>query len=311
VQQFQTIDIYRGADGTYTPERGKLHEHIISKMLEKAALAIPALGEKATLTLIGGRGGAGKSYFSKVVNYNNAIVFDNDIIKSMLPEYRGWNAGLVHEEACDVMATAEEIAMKRGFNIIHIATLKSARSGLKVVIDFSAHGYEIEGYFMHTQPEVSAVNVLSRFFEGGGVDGVDAESTAFRSSLPWLKPEEYRVGGPYVPIKYTVESLTNERNFLDLTPRFRKWSIYNNNAGDFNPRLMAQGQGETVTLLDLEAGPIAVLKPPSPLPVMKLLSRLFRRSMSVCPNPCLNLHPNPCLNLHCLPGFSKTTNCPT
>src|SRR5262249_5195720 len=95
-------------DGTYTPERTAGHNKILNDIFtaEAVARATPPEGQKPTITFLGGRGGSGKSWFTReggAVDAKHAIVLNSDDIKAALPEYRGWNAGQLHEESTDVL----------------------------------------------------------------------------------------------------------------------------------------------------------------------------------------------------------------
>ena len=110
---------FKQADGTYTPEREKVHAEIIRSILtpETVANARPAPGEKPVFTMIGGRGGSGKSWFSgkgQKVDPTRNIVIDNDSFKSKLPGYEGWNAALYHEEASDIFDRLDVMARSLG-----------------------------------------------------------------------------------------------------------------------------------------------------------------------------------------------------
>src|SRR5262245_9446168 len=94
---------YMQEDGSFTPERQKVHEAILKKIFTKEAIeaATPKQGETPTLSIFGGRGGSGKGWFtsSGLVDRSKAIYINSDDMKEALPEYAGWNAAVLHEEA--------------------------------------------------------------------------------------------------------------------------------------------------------------------------------------------------------------------
>jgi hypothetical protein len=119
--RLQTIHQYRisgeGESARYTEEREKLHGRILNQILspDKLRTALPPPGEKPTFMILGGRGGSGKSWFDgKVYDKGKYLVLDADAIKSMLPEFEGWNATDVHEESSDILEQAISIGVRNG-----------------------------------------------------------------------------------------------------------------------------------------------------------------------------------------------------
>src|SRR5690606_24786573 len=113
-----------------------LHRKIAAHFLspERIRAATPPDGVQPTFTLLGGRGGSGKSWFKgKVYDPNKAIVLDADEIKGMLPEYEGWNAHQVHEESSDILEGLLRKARELGLNVVLDGTLKTAKSALDKV----------------------------------------------------------------------------------------------------------------------------------------------------------------------------------
>ena len=128
-----TVDLYRvrGEKNTaeYTPEREKLHIQILEKLIfEDLERYIPPEGEKPTFILLGGRGGSGKSNFEGLVYDDHFIVLDADKIKTMLPEYQGWNAAQLHEESSDILEQALLVCQKNGLNVVVDATMARKRT---------------------------------------------------------------------------------------------------------------------------------------------------------------------------------------
>jgi len=225
----------------WSPTRKKLHKKIVNNIFTKkwdddlkrivdfdvVGAATPAAGESPTLTVLGGRAGAGKSFFTKPRGSTKALldskknfVVDNDAIKDMLPEYKGWNAGHVHEEASELVAQVLEIAKERGMNVVLDATMRGKTGTSTFVKTFQKAGYKVDGYFMHTAPHTSTRRALDRFMKGGKK-------------------------GRYVPLNYVLESTTNEANFDALIAQFRSWGVYDHNVrGTFD--LVAEGVADAL-----------------------------------------------------------------
>jgi predicted ABC-type ATPase len=215
--------IYR-EDGSYdyTPERKAVHEQIVKNIFSDArvAAATPKDGEAPVVTLLGGRGGSGKSWISskgplagKAIEAGGevpegmeggTIVLDADFIKSQLPGYDGWKASKFHEESSDVLDMVDEYARKAGINVTLDATMKSESSIAKRIAAYEEMGYETEGHYMHLPPEEAATRAMARYAKGGKFDG------------------------RFVPPEVILGNVNNEQNFDTFSKRFRKWTVYEN-----------------------------------------------------------------------------------
>ncbi len=206
-------------DGTYTPARQALHQQILEKIFTPAKVkaATPAKGEKPLLSVLGGRGGSGKSWFTgkgKIVDSDKAIYLNSDDIQTELPGQRGWNAALYHEEASDITAKANDIAKNLGLNVIHDATMRTLKGSAARVDEFQKAGYKVNGHYMFLPPQMSTQRGLERFIRGGET-------------------------GRFVPPSYLIGSTTNEKSFDDLKGKLDNWTIHENMGS--SPKLVAQG----------------------------------------------------------------------
>lgn len=205
----QSIYTYKDKSGNllYTKEREQLHKQILNKIMANAKNAKPENGEAPTFTILGGRGGSGKSKLEGLA-YDPAKVIrlDADEIKGMLPEYKGHNAWEVHEESSDIVKRALSIAKQKGLNVVLDGTMSGFKSAEKKIKDFEGAGYNIDGFYMHLPREVSAKRGLGRFM---GKDGTGS--------------------GRYVPLNVMLGMKDNEANFQKLLPHFRKWAMWDNN----------------------------------------------------------------------------------
>lgn len=212
------------ADGTYTPARQALHERILKSIFTDEAVqnATPADGQKPTAIFLGGRGGSGKSWLTGKdgpVDASKAIMLNSDTFKEMLPEYQGWNAALMHDEATDIFNRADEIARGAHLNVIYDATMRTESSSAKRLADLQLAGYDVKGYYMFTAPQEAASRALGRFMRGGK-------------------------NGRYVPLDVILGSTTNERTFDNIKGSFSDWAIYDNNQLGQAPRLVAKKGGK-------------------------------------------------------------------
>lgn len=200
----QTIDVFK-KNGKYDEERDKLHYKIISSILspERIKAATPAEGDAPTFTVLGGRGGSGKSWFEgQVYDPEKCIVLDADHIKGMLPEYEGWNAAQVHEESGDIFDEITTLAGHMGLNVVHDKTMKTAKTTLNDLKKFKDLGYRTEAHYMHLPRQEAAKRAVSRFLG---------------------KTQRY------VPVDVVLSNTKNEATFDEVKGLVDKWSFRDNN----------------------------------------------------------------------------------
>lgn len=240
----ETKKVYHNGK-SYSPERLELHRRILYDgvygfdpdnpstpkfypgLLAKEATdkAKPDAGQDPTFTILGGRGGSGKSSFdgqkfpeAKVYDKDRVLLFDADHIKHMLPEYRGSNAFQVHEESSDLLKQVLDLARKGRLNVVLDGTLKSY-DGAKATVDgFARSGFRVEGHYMHLPRQEAAKRAVGRYLTSKG-DG----------------------SGRYVPVQIILDNDSNEENFMRLLEFFDGWSFRDNNVERGQPpRLIAQ-----------------------------------------------------------------------
>jgi|GEM_PF-3097330 len=209
-------------DGEYTPERQALHKKIIKHILspEKIEAARPADGEPPTFTILGGRGGSGKSWFNgKVFDPSKAIVLDADEIKHMIPEYEGWNAFQVHEESGHLFDALTDMAEGMRLNLVHDATMKTAKKAVALVKRFKDGGSRVEAHYMHLPRQEAAKRAIGRF----------------------LGPT-----GRFVPPDVVLLNTGNEAAFDAVKGMCDKWSFRDNNVSKGQePKLISESGNET------------------------------------------------------------------
>jgi phage-related protein (TIGR01555 family) len=236
---------FKQEDGTYTPERRKLHATILKAIFtpEAIARATPAEGEQATFVILGGRGGSGKSWVTEPerggpVNPAKYIKLDADHLKAMLGnnakgfdpgeafdpswrKYEGWDATLFHEESGDVLEVVQDYAISRGLNVILDGTLK-LESATDRVAKFQDAGYAVDGYYVYAAPETAARRAMSRY-----------------------RTKKGDFSGRFVPPEIIYGNTKNEQNFDKLSSRFRNWEVYDNDEeGIERPRRISGSSDE-------------------------------------------------------------------
>ncbi len=230
-----THQLYRisgeGESARYTPEREKLHGEIMQKLLspDKLRTALPPPGQKPKFIILGGRGGSGKSWFkNNIYDPNTAVILDADEIKSMIPEYKGWNANQVHEESSDILEQMISMCIRDGLNIVLDATMKTANSALAKVFRFKSAGYKTEAHYMHLPKQEAAKRAIGRFM-GSPEKGKEDEFAPFQ--------------GRYVPVTAVLKNTTNEDSFEQVRQFVDEWSFRDNNVkrGE-QPILISEGK---------------------------------------------------------------------
>jgi predicted ABC-type ATPase len=219
----QTIDRHM-KDGAYSEERSKLHQKIFESILgeERINAATPPEGEAPTFTILGGRGGSGKSWFDgKVYDHAKSIVLDADHIKGMLPEYEGWNAAEVHSESSDVLEAIMSAARHLGCNVVLDSTMKTAAGAIQKVEAFKKAGYRTEAHYMHLPRQEAAKRAVSRFLG---------------------KTQRY------VPVEVVLANTSNEASFDQVKGMVDKWSFRDNNVPQGSePKLISESGNDSET----------------------------------------------------------------
>lgn len=163
-----TAERYLDADGRWTPERAALHEKIVSKYLNPKAKTRE--GETPNVILFLGSPGAGKTstLTPEIKDLARFTVVNPDDMKNELPEYNGYNAGLLHEES-DYMADALLLgrAIRERHNIVIDSTGKTWSKYLRIARHFKEMGYRVEAYFVDVDPLVATQRAIKRFISGG------------------------------------------------------------------------------------------------------------------------------------------------
>jgi predicted ABC-type ATPase len=228
------------ADGEWTTERQELHRKIMFDGVvgkdengdevkipgilspERQKAARPQDGDLPTFVLLGGRGGSGKSSLKGLVyDPEQCIVLDADHIKSMLPEYEGWNAAQVHEESGELFDMAAEYSRIMGLNVVLDKTMKTAKSAVSDVHKFKKAGYRTEAHYMHLPRQEAAKRAVKRFLDGG-------ES------------------GRYVPVEIVLSNTGNEDSFDQVKGMCDAWSFHDNNVPRGSKPILISQHGDPI-----------------------------------------------------------------
>lgn len=167
--RFSTVDDQ--GRRSYTPERLRLQDAVIDRMMDRAR-DVPC-DRRALMT--GGIGGAGKSSSLRAmgVNGDEWLTLNNDDIKEemaragMIPKVRGLtpmeSCPLVHEEASDMLARMRRRALDRGMNVIVDGTMSSYGSTSRKIGQLHDAGYEVRAMFVDVSVDTAKRRAFGRY----------------------------------------------------------------------------------------------------------------------------------------------------
>jgi predicted ABC-type ATPase len=165
----RTMDLYSDGKGNYDAERTKLHDSILEKMFGRATPV--AEGETPRMTLTGGLPGSGKSTVLSarreqgLADLEGSVHIDSDWVKEQLPEYEGWNAALIHDEASDIIASAMSRARAEHYSVVYDTTMKTTQETINFVNAAKEAGYSAHVIYVDVPMKMSMRRAISRFMD--------------------------------------------------------------------------------------------------------------------------------------------------
>ena len=161
-----TMDRFRAADGTWTPERQALHDEIVAKHFEGLT---PADG-RPEIMVTGGGPASGKGSVLKGIDAPNHVHIDPDLIKAELPEYqqgvklgRTDAAAFAHEESSYLRDRLAAEAVSRNFNAVIDGTGDNALEKLAgKIASYRAGGARIVANYVTLDTDVAMQRMLAR-----------------------------------------------------------------------------------------------------------------------------------------------------
>jgi len=159
-------------NGRFTAERIKLHQRIINTF-KKDLVCINS--KQPIAILMGGSPASGKSTFlKKYAPYllkSEILKVDADEVRSMLPEYKGWNASQTHIETryiVDTLLSNRTIGIPCKYDIIYDGTMNSVRAYLPLIKLLKELKYKIFIVYIDKVPkEVVIERALKRYKSTG------------------------------------------------------------------------------------------------------------------------------------------------
>lgn len=124
---------YDAATGDYSAERKAVHDKVINTVLTHQLVDgkwVPrttplAAQENPAVIFMVGMSAAGKTTAAQGLNYDNKLLINSDDLKSLLPEWNGANAAVLHEESADLADRLFEIGRLNRYSMVLDSTLKS------------------------------------------------------------------------------------------------------------------------------------------------------------------------------------------
>lgn len=203
--------------GEFTPEREALHRRIINQIMDEAGEQPEREeGQPPIFWATGGLPGSGKSTVmnARGETFNEGTVrIDSDRIKTMLPEYEGWNAGLLHEESSHIVGELMRMAHEQQRDIAYDATLKTTAKAQDLINEVRSAGYSPRVIYVDVPMAMAMERTVNRFLNQGG---------------------------RYVPLQYiATHDAKNIKTLSTLRDEVDYWEHWDN----------SQGYGEMPTLL--------------------------------------------------------------
>jgi len=158
-----TQNEYKMPNGEYTPERKKLHDEIIANFLQ----GVPST-KKPKAILVAGVPGSGKtSTLKELYNLNKYAYINADDIKELIPEYKGYNAPLIHHESTDIEKRLIKKAIKQNKSIMIDKTFKNMSKAKRILSSLKRKGYNIQMIATQLPTHKSIERAHSRFMKTG------------------------------------------------------------------------------------------------------------------------------------------------
>lgn len=234
-----SLEANSDANGDLTPERQHLHERLIKEFLPADTVALP--NTRPQLMMLLGAPGSGKSsagqpYINKMAEKMGIkfAVANSDDVKVALPEYKGWNAGLLHEESAQITeGDPKEVSgedhsivftgMKNRHNLVLDGTGKNGKKYNELATIAGHLGYDVHIIHVATPPYVAVGRAWKRFADEGMKEG--------------------KKGGRYVPPRYAYYAVDHKPDetyeIMKKNPFVKSWHKFTTQNG---PELLEEGQ---------------------------------------------------------------------
>ncbi len=219
---------YDYESGRYTPGRRELHRNIIKEFKEGVVCVERT---QPIAILMGGSPASGKSTFlKKYAPYllkDEILKVDADEIRSMLPEYRGYNATQTHQETKDIVTTLlsdRSIGIPCKFDIIYDGTMNNTKSYIPLIDLLKGLGYRVFIVYIANVPYETVVKrSLERYKRSGRFVPLEVIDDFFSKGTSALEELKKDVDGYMVVDGGTSDYKVIEKGGIEL-PKDRKYS---------------------------------------------------------------------------------------
>lgn len=167
----QTKDGYYNEEThEYAPEREELHQEIVDELFDGVKCVTR---KKPIAVFTGGSPASGKSFFLKNrASYlldKDVFHLDADEIRSMLPEYKGWNANSTHLETQDIVnGILEKLGSQAcRYDFVYDGTMNKAKKYFDLIRKVKEMGYETYIIFMEVPYAEAKKRALERYQRTG------------------------------------------------------------------------------------------------------------------------------------------------
>ena len=148
---------YNTKTGKYSKSRQKLHKEIINEFKDDA---VCIERDEPIAILMGGSPASGKSTFLRsyapFLLKDEILRIDADEVRSMLPEYEGWNADVTHRETKDIVETLlsdKTIGIPCTTDIIYDGTMNNVKRYTPLVKFLKKQGYKVYVVYIDNVPK--------------------------------------------------------------------------------------------------------------------------------------------------------------
>jgi predicted ABC-type ATPase len=196
-QKPSSTDLIFKQNGKYIPSRRRIHEPILSKIVDSVKPIPPPVGHKPVAVFTAGGPGSGKSSMvrkSAEVFGTEMAMIAADEIKKEIPEYsselaRGNEdaAIVVHEESTDLAAEAIERCIEGNKPFLLDSTFKNVPKFQKMIARLKEKGYEVHVLYAHCDEDEAARRAKKRQEQTGRKVDEDVVRSGNRAAKEALK----------------------------------------------------------------------------------------------------------------------------
>jgi predicted kinase len=147
-----------------TPEREVLRQ----RLADDAFLKVKSPQANRQAWVIVGHAGSGKTTIGvPLAAANGAHLLDADAIMERLPEYQGYNANNLHEEASQISSRVFKRAVAQGHNLVLTTIGKDPGDVASIANGLGAQGYQLHALHAQLPAGKAAQRAVERFYHTG------------------------------------------------------------------------------------------------------------------------------------------------